>query len=97
MPETITLTRDIVTDTLIEGETGRIFLITRTRLLDADGNKVSEQVHRRPIEPDADVRTESPEVKALAPIVRTPERLARYEAAVAVEPDIREVPAGPVR
>ena len=85
---TITLTQDIVTDTLIEDETGRIWLITRTRLFDDDGNLRGEEEHRAPIEPVESLDDEdrarlgkapvSDEVKALAPIARTPERLARY-------------------
>lgn len=90
---TVTLTEQVIHDTLIEGETGRIFVVSRTRLLDTDGNRVSETVHRFPIEPDEDVdkkllalkaaRGLGPsvvELRAIALAARTPERLARYEA-----------------
>ena len=64
----------------IDGETGRVFVETRARLEDAVGYVVSVlPPHRRPIEPDADVTAEPPEVQSLATLVRTPERLARYE------------------
>ena len=76
MPQ-VTLDTDTITDYEIEGETGRVFVITRTRYLDGD-TVVSEQKHRRPIEPDADVTQEPAEVKAIAAEVRTPERLARF-------------------
>lgn len=51
--ERVELTKSTTQDRLIEGDTGRIFLIDRTRYTDAAGNVVSESVHRTPIEPDA--------------------------------------------
>ena len=83
MPQ-VTLDTDTITDYEIEGETGRVFVITRTRYLDGD-TVVSEQRHRRPIEPDADISNEPAEAKAIAAEVRKPERLARFEAIKEVE------------
>jgi hypothetical protein len=80
MPDTITLTRSTETGYDIEPD-GRIFVKTYTVLRDGDGNEVSRSVHRAPVEPDADVSKAPAEVKALATLVRTPERLARFEAA----------------
>lgn len=80
MPDTITLTRSTEIGYDIEPD-GRIFVKTYTVLRDPDGNEVSRSIHRAPIEPDADVSKAPAEVKALATLVRTPERLARFEAA----------------
>jgi len=64
------------TDYIVEGDTGRIFDVTRQ--VTEDGQTIA--VHRRPIEPDADVSAEPQEVQDIAARVRTPERLARFEA-----------------
>lgn len=54
---------------------GRVFVVERSE--DADGNVV--RLHRRPIEPTADVSGESREVRDLAKIARKAERLAFHE------------------
>ena len=64
----------------IDGETGRVFVETRARLEDAEGNVVSVlPPHRRPIEPDDDATRESADVRRITTAARTPERLARWE------------------
>ena len=82
MPE-VTLTQsDAITHIEIEMDTGRMFEVSRIGVLtDADGNVVAPGTkHRRPIEPDADVKDDDADIKAIAAIVRTPARLARFEA-----------------
>ena len=69
---------------IIEKDTGRIFDVTRQ--VTEDGQTIA--VHRRPIEPDADVSAEPQEVQDIAARVRTPERLARYAALVAASEDV---------
>ena len=85
MPDSITLTRRAhEPDLYVEGDTGRIFVIEKpTDLVDDSGNVVGQegQKHRRPIEPDADESGESETVRTIAERVRTPEALARFEAA----------------
>jgi hypothetical protein len=80
---TVTLNRsDTIERAEVEFATGRVFVVERRGVLtDADGNVISPGTkHRRPIEPDADVAAEDADVKAIATRIRTPERLARYEA-----------------
>lgn len=77
--ERVELTKSVTTDKLIEGGTGRIFLIDRTRYTDADGVVVSESVHRRPIEPDQDVADEARDVQELAELTRTQRERADAE------------------
>ena len=50
-PNVVELRKEVSTDHLIEGATGRSFVIERTRYLDDDGSVIAEETHRRPIEP----------------------------------------------
>lgn len=74
-------------------EFGHMFLVTlRGQAVDADGNVViTGRKHREAIPPDVDIRSRESIVKEAAKLVRTPERLARYEAAKPEEP-VAEAP-----
>ena len=86
----VTLTSVPWDDLISEGKTGRVYVKHVEHLTDADGNLVAEKVHRRPIEPDADVKDELTRIKAFVKLARTPEALARFEAAKEAEPVVRE-------
>lgn len=85
MSDTVTLTRiQPDPDYVIEGATGRVFVIDHpAQLVDADGNVVGLEgsKHRRPIEPDASLTGESAQLKALAKLARSPEKTATVREA----------------
>ena len=82
----VTLTSEAYDDLISEGRTGRVFVKHIEELTDDTGTLVTQKVHRRPIEPDADVKGESTRIKAFVALARTPEALARFEAAKEAEP-----------
>lgn len=79
------LTEQTITDQIVIDEHGNVGLRTATRIL-RDGEVVAETYHRRVLGPLADVSSESDEVRAIAELVRTPDRLARAQAADKLEP-----------
>ena len=82
----ITLTSEAWDDLISEGKTGRVYVKHVEELTDEDGTLVTQKVHRRPIEPDADVTAEPKRIRDFVKLARTPEALARFEALREAEP-----------
>ena len=74
------LEKQIVVDKIEVFEDGTIQVRESTRIIE-DGVVISKQnTNRMVIEPDQDITNESQEIKNIAGIVRTPERLERFAA-----------------
>jgi hypothetical protein len=83
--EHVALTEETVIDQLVIDEHGNVMIRAATRIL-RDGEVVAATYHRRVLGPLDDASAEPDEVRAIAEVVRTPDRLARAQAAEKAEP-----------
>lgn len=60
-------------------ETGAIS-VRRADIISENGVEIARSYHRHLLQPGADISNEIPEVKAIAAIVHTPERISAYQA-----------------